>query len=653
MSYHLLFIALITLCVLYISNTIVAVVIAIILFAYYCYRFKKYRVLCFTLLCYSISTNVVNVAPEIPQDKILKVTQIKSAYIVAQSETQDVILYDVENINFDDVIQVNGDYERIEGIHNEGEFYFPEWANRKGIYYSMNVSSYSILEEGSTLRNKVYDAIQHKPTEINGWLKMMLFQIQEDEEISFMALSSGMHLQFIVKALTSIGSMFLSTTTVSMVMLFLIGFIGLSTVLNTSVKRIICSKLIYLFFHKLSNKDRLGLEIILMMLFFPAIRYELAFILPIAYRILYIFNVHKIKRMVITFMLMIPIQFYFYQSIDVIQILLFPFLRIFYGICYGAAWIIFCLPIFSFACIFFKQLQVAIFEITNKFPVFYYYPTMLWLVTWVLYMFQYWNTKSKKIIYKCIALVLYTQASSYLNPFFRIMTIDVGQGDCTLFILPFHQGAMLLDVAGNMYKSIPEDIIFPILHKRGIYDLDKVILTHDDFDHSGGLSDLQKYMKIDEVITQKQERIDVGDLPISVPLFDTIYDTSNDNSIILFLDIYDFKLMFMGDAGHEAEKEILKQYPNLKIDILKIGHHGSKHSSLPSFIHQLDPILALISCGRNNRYGHPDDSVMETLKSEEVYPLNTAVNGSSTLYFSKFISFYKTADGEFGIIKPR
>lgn len=653
MSFHFLFMAIGCLSILYINNIMLSIICSVLYLAFYWTHVKNYRCLCITLLCYSIATNMMVEIPSIPQENIVRITQIRNVYVIAEVASQEVILYNLTNINFDDIIQIEGDFERIEGIHNEGEFHFPTWASHKGIYYSMNVTSYFTIEEGSTIRHNLFQYLQEMPSDVSDWLKMMLFQIHDDDKISYMALSSGMHLQVLVSFLTSLGTLILTSTTVSMLMILFVGSVGLSTIMSVSIKRILCSKLVYLCLNDLSTKDRLGLEILVLLLLFPSMRYELAFILPLAYRFLYIFNVHHVNRWIVSFLLMIPIQFYFYQSIDIIQIFCFPIFRLFYGICYGFALLLLCFPFLSFLCIYLKQLQHTTYELNEKFPKFYYLPSTIWLFLWFSYVYRYWNTKNNKNLYKFILLLMYSQFNSYVNPFFTIMTIDVGQGDCTLFILPFHQGAMLLDVAGNMNKNIPEDIIVPILRKRGIHSLDKVIITHDDFDHSGGLTELQKYIPVDEIITQKQERINLGPLPISVPLYNFQYDTSNDNSIILFLDIYKYTMLFMGDAGHASEKDMLKEYPNLKVDILKIGHHGSKHSSLPEFIHQLDPRLALISCGRHNRYGHPDKTVMQTLEKEEVYPLNTAVQGSSTFYFSKFISFYKTADGEFGIIENR
>ena len=77
--------------------------------------------------------------------------------------------------------------------------------------------------------------------------------------------------------------------------------------------------------------------------------------------------------------------------------------------------------------------------------------------------------------------------------------------------------------------------------------------------------------------------------------------------------------MFMGDAGVETEKEILKKYNLSDIDVLKVGHHGSKTSSSEYFIDEMSPKYSVISVGKNNRYGHPNKEVLNNLENSKIY----------------------------------
>ena len=97
------------------------------------------------------------------------------------------------------------------------------------------------------------------------------------------------------------------------------------------------------------------------------------------------------------------------------------------------------------------------------------------------------------------------------------------------------------------------------------------------------------------------------------------YDNENDNSNVIYTELNGYKFMFMGDASSTTEKEILSKYNVPDIDVLKIGHHGSKTSSSIEFIKEIHPSYSVISVGKNNRYGHPNKEVLENLKDSKIY----------------------------------
>ena len=75
----------------------------------------------------------------------------------------------------------------------------------------------------------------------------------------------------------------------------------------------------------------------------------------------------------------------------------------------------------------------------------------------------------------------------------------------------------------------------------------------------------------------------------------------------------------MGDAGVEVEEDLIEKYNLKDIDVLKVGHHGSKTSSSKIFIDEINPKYSIISVGKNNRYGHPNDSVLDNLNGSKIY----------------------------------
>ena len=111
------------------------------------------------------------------------------------------------------------------------------------------------------------------------------------------------------------------------------------------------------------------------------------------------------------------------------------------------------------------------------------------------------------------------------------------------------------------------------------------------------------------------------------------YDNENDNSNVIYLEFNNYKFLFMGDAGIEKEKDILDKYNLKDIDFLKVGHHGSNTSSSKEFINSINPKYSLISVGKNNRYGHPKKSVLDTLGNSKIY--RTDLDGSIEIKLSK------------------
>ena len=104
------------------------------------------------------------------------------------------------------------------------------------------------------------------------------------------------------------------------------------------------------------------------------------------------------------------------------------------------------------------------------------------------------------------------------------------------------------------------------------------------------------------------------------------YDNENDNSNVIYTELDGYKFMFMGDASITTEKEIMNNYNLPDIDVLKVGHHGSRTSSSKEFINEINPRYSIISVGKKNRYGHPNKEVLENLEKSKKY--RTDKNGS-------------------------
>ncbi|WP_085523305.1 DNA internalization-related competence protein ComEC/Rec2 [Tuberibacillus sp. Marseille-P3662] len=260
-----------------------------------------------------------------------------------------------------------------------------------------------------------------------------------------------------------------------------------------------------------------------------------------------------------------------------------------------------------------------------------------------------------------------------LSPEGQITFIDVGQGDAILIQVPHNQGNILIDTGGTLPYSEPdwkkrrdpfnvgEDILVPELKGLGINHLDYVILSHPDYDHTGALGALLEQISVETlVISQHYKALDgqmkvfeqakkagvqlktvsAGDqLQMGHIVFSFIASlgqgfSDNDRSLVIRAQIAGMKWLFTGDLEKKGEQKLLASRRQIKADVLKVGHHGSKTSTSTAFLKTINPKLAIISVGRHNLYGHPSKEVIERLQKQGVHVLRTDRDGAVRLRFA-------------------
>lgn len=279
------------------------------------------------------------------------------------------------------------------------------------------------------------------------------------------------------------------------------------------------------------------------------------------------------------------------------------------------------------------------------------------LIVFILYKLQY--KKYKYLIILIVLLFIHTNIK-YLNNNLEITMLDVGQGDSILLSLPNNKANILIDTGGittyntDEWKktksySLSKNTIIPYLKSVGIKKLDYLIITHGDYDHIGEAINLIDNFNVENVILNDYDLNSLEQNLINVLNIKNIkyykgYDNlkignneliflntedcnnENDNSNVIYFKSNNFQLLFMGDAGINRENDILEKYNLNNIDILKVGHHGSKNSSGKTFINAINPKYSLISVGRNNKFNHPHDEALINLSDTKIY--RTDINGS-------------------------
>ena len=270
--------------------------------------------------------------------------------------------------------------------------------------------------------------------------------------------------------------------------------------------------------------------------------------------------------------------------------------------------------------------------------------------------------KKHRILLICSFLIILIIIKNPVNP--SITMVDIGQGDSFLLEDKWNKKTILIDTGGKVSFGKPQNwqlknssanadfTLIPYLKSRGISHLDDVILTHTDDDHVGDFADLADQIKIRHVwispgcltnsaFIQKLKTakvavhvVKIGD---KIPIFDSQLSVlsngftgqgDNNDSIVTYGKFYGKSFLFTGDLEKSGEADLLKNYPDLTVDVLKAGHHGSKTSSSDEFIKAIKPQIALISVGQNNRYGHPNHETLDTFNKYGVKIYRTDQEGA-------------------------
>ncbi len=242
----------------------------------------------------------------------------------------------------------------------------------------------------------------------------------------------------------------------------------------------------------------------------------------------------------------------------------------------------------------------------------------------------------------------------------QVLALDVGQGDSLLIISP--GGKNVLIDAGTPQSG---DEVVAALQKHGISSLDLVVATHPHSDHIGGIRRVLDNFPVRNFLDSGQDypsatyerllrsikekgvnyiaakkgqtfELDSGArLEVLNPMGDGSWITEvrsggsvqNANSVVLRLSYGSFAMIFTGDAEAETEAEIMKAGRNLGAQVLKVGHHGSRYASSSDFLSAVRPQVAIISCGADNKYGHPSQETLNRLRRHQIQVYRTDLHG--------------------------
>ena len=545
-------------------------------------------------------------------------------------------------------------------------FNYKKYLERKKIYIIFKANKIIILNKNKNIYYKIKQLIINRLS--NNYLKTFIIgdksnisneiiRSYQENGISHLFAISGMHISLLAEIMNRIlkkikmieENRFKITTLVLLIYLILV---GLSPSILRGVLFYIFFSInkIYYFYIKPINLYLVIVSISLIInpnfIFDIAFQYSYLISISLILKSNYLksnnYIISLLKTSIISFIVSIPITLYNYYQLNLlsiiynlfyvplISIIIFPFTLIVF---------IFkpLLPIYEFLIMLLEKTSLFLSNINIlklyfvRLPVFVYFIYLLVILLYII--------RNKKIYLIILFFILTIHLiTPYIHNHNYVYYLDVGQGDSTF--IRINKNNIIIDTGGN--NDLFYNTIYPSIKSNFANKIDYLILTHGDYDHMGEAINIVKKIKVKNVIFNcgefnelEQELIKVLDKD-KIPYYTcikelnidnnklyflqtNIYDNENDNSNVIYTKIDGYKFMFMGDAGIEKENDILTKYNISNIDVLKVGHHGSKTSSSKKFINEMNPKYSIISVGKNNRYGHPNKEVINNLNNSIIY----------------------------------
>ncbi len=235
-----------------------------------------------------------------------------------------------------------------------------------------------------------------------------------------------------------------------------------------------------------------------------------------------------------------------------------------------------------------------------------------------------------------------------------VTALYVGQGDC--FVIRSRGRTFVIDGGGEFGRAKNENtgtkVLVPFLDYIGVSSVDGVFMSHMDSDHATGVYELLNEKTVEHLFIPAGETVEQavpkdtvvselkrGDsISSGQAIFRVLYPkdhikggSENDHSLVLLLAANDFSMLFTGDITEEAEQDIIRLEPRLRVDVLKVAHHGSKYSTSEDFLDTIEPQFAVVSTGRGNMYGFPTREVLDRLSDRNIPLFDTARSGAVTI----------------------
>lgn len=560
-----------------------------------------------------------------------------------------------------DIVRFQGSYTKPEFPHYQGSFDFQDYLVSYGCYYQCKIKDISFLFKSPLkilhLRKRLLSSYTTQSRILisslvfgTGLSSLDNFKTLSESGILNLFSLSGIHLSFLMQVISDFFNQHQKKETGEVISLFLlIPFLFFDS-FSSSILRLFFLRLLNLLLKRkkirTSYFSRLSLAGILVLVINPSYVLSLGFLYtypPLFLLALFRFSFPKRKKKSrLLFSLSLVLLYYSFNLIlnHGFNLLSFPLLYLLAPL----SSLLFLLELSVFLGLisvpFLELLNTGLVKVLSVKWVRHLFIAgghlnwvylLLFYITLVLVLFLHELPLGKKTLKGGIILLLALTIFPLfpdLSSHYEVHFIDVGQGDSTL--VRAGRKNILIDTGGLMDVDLATSALIPYFHQLKIYKLDLVLTTHEDYDHVGALDSLVENFTVAKVVRGgEKQRTEVGDFLITdLNVYRENNMSNNDTSAVYSFVIKNTSFLIMGDAPSSIEKKIIKDHPDLRCDVLKVGHHGSDTSSSYDFLQSVKPKKAVISCGLNNKYHHPSKKTIKNLNDLQIDYVRTDLSGT-------------------------
>ena len=609
-----------------------------------------------------------------------KETIIANYYIKSKEEQNKI----KEILHYGDTILLKGTLTVPLNNTIPNNFNYKKYLYNKKIYYIFNVDSYKIIKNNKNLLHKLKDKLYKKiiDSDNNGFylafilgdktlLSSDFYENFQINGVSHLLALSGRHINILLviiniflKKSKEINRIIL-TCTILTLYLFLTGVT--SSLLRATLFYIL--KNINKYFNlNYSNMKLLFICAFIILSLNPFMIYDLGFIysFSVCFGIFFYHDFIKgnyfiklFKLSLITFLFSLPITATINYEINLSSIFINMIFILWISlVVYPISLIAFIIPILNPIFSILINITTFLNSIMNNLSIIINIPKTSIVIPILFYMVLL--LRKKNLYYALIILILIPKFIKILDNNYYVYFFDVGQGDSAVLVSPYHQEVLMIDTGGKTtFTKEPwqkssknynvSDGVVKFLKSVGITKINYLIITHGDEDHAKDAQNIIKKFKVKNIILNNgsinslEKNLLNQNINITnryhlkyfnvINLNNELYNNENDNSIVNYISFLSYKFLFMGDASKTVEDNILKKYNLKNVDVIKVGHHGSKTSTDKGFIKKIKPTYSIISVGRSNRYNHPHEEVLNILKNTNI--LRTDKDGTITFRLDK------------------